>query len=250
MDIWKYFDITHREHTICNPMSDEKLNKLVELLRLNENANVLEIACGKAEFLIRLAETYNIQGLGIDISPFCIIEAKEKLKKRCPNAKIKFIEMDGAEYKHPEENYFDLAMCIGAEWVFNGFRNTLKYLIQNVKRDGLVIAGCPFWQNEPTEEYLQALELKKNSYGTHYENMLIGNELGLELLYSVVSSKDDWDHYEGLNWYSSIKYINANPDDKDNQELYNRVIKSRDSYLKWGRETLGWGICIFQRVNL
>ncbi len=250
MDIWKYYDITHRDNQICNPISNEKLNKIVELVRLSENANVLEIACGKAEFIIRLAETYNIQGVGIDISPYCIIEAKEKLKKRCPNSKIKFLEINGAEYNHSESNYFDLGMCIGAEWIFDGFKNTLKYLIQNVKQDGLIIAGCPFWKNEPHEEYLQAVELKKDNYGTHYENMLIGNELGLELLYSVVSSNDDWDNYEGLNWYSSIKYINANPDDKDNQELHKRIVKSRDSYLKWGRETIGWAIYLFQKVKL
>lgn len=250
MDIWKYFDITHRENNICNPMSEDKLNGLVILLKLNKNSNVLEIACGKAEFLIRLAETYDIQGIGIDISPFCIAEAQEKLKNRCPKSKIKFFEMNGADYKHSETNYFDLAMCIGAEWIFNGFKNTLNYLIQNVKQDGLIIAGCPFWQNEPSDEYLKAVDLKKDSYGTHYENMLIGKELGLELIYSIVSSKDDWDNYEGLNWYASIKYINANPDDKDNQELYNRIIKNRDSYLQWGRETIGWAIYIFQKVKL
>ncbi len=249
MDIWKYFDITHREHIFCNPMNNEKLNKLIELLRLNESSKALEIACGKAEFLIRLAEAYNIQGLGIDISPYCIIEAEKKLKKRCPNSKLKFVELNGAEYKHPEENYFDAAMCIGAEWIFNGFKNTLKYLMQNVKQNGIIIAGCPFWQNEPTEEYLQALEFQKSSYGTHYENTLIGKELGLELIYSAVSSKDDWDNYEGLNWYSAIKYINANPDDSDNQELHKRIVKSRDIYLKCGRETLGWAIYLFQKVK-
>lgn len=250
MDIWKYFDITHRENKICNPLHDEKVNRLVELLKLNENSNVLEIACGKAEFLIRLAETYDIQGIGIDMSPYCIIEAQEKLKQRCPDAKIKFIEMNGAEYKHPESYYFDVGACIGAEWIYGGFENTLKYLIQNVKQGGLIIAGCPFWTNKPPEEYLQAVELKIDSYGSHYENMRIGNELGLQLIYSIVSSKDDWDNYEGLNWYSGIKYIIANPDDKDNAELFKRIEKSRDSYLRWGRETLGWAIYIFQKVKL
>lgn len=108
----------------------------------------------------------------------------------------------------------------------------------------------PIWKKEPSEEYLKAVELQKDNYGTHYENMLIGKELGLELIYSIVSSEDDWDNYEGLNWYASIKYINANPDDKDNQELYNRIIKQRDSYLKWGRETIGWAVYIFQRVKI
>ena len=56
MDTWKFYDITHREHVICNPTSEEKLTRLVELLRLPPRAQVVDIACGKGEFLMRLAE--------------------------------------------------------------------------------------------------------------------------------------------------------------------------------------------------
>ena len=58
MDMWKFFDITHREHILCNPMSIEKLEQLITLLRLKPDARVLDIATGKGEFLIRLAERY------------------------------------------------------------------------------------------------------------------------------------------------------------------------------------------------
>jgi hypothetical protein len=34
MDMWKFFDITHREHVLCNPMSSVKLEELITLLRL------------------------------------------------------------------------------------------------------------------------------------------------------------------------------------------------------------------------
>ena len=60
MDLWKYFDITHREHVICNPISVEKIDELIALLRLKPGAKVLDIATGKGEFLIRLAERYLI----------------------------------------------------------------------------------------------------------------------------------------------------------------------------------------------
>ena len=46
MDIWKFFDITHREHVICNPTSVEKFTELITLLRLEPGAKVLEIATG------------------------------------------------------------------------------------------------------------------------------------------------------------------------------------------------------------
>jgi cyclopropane fatty-acyl-phospholipid synthase-like methyltransferase len=70
MDTWKFYDITHREDVICNPTSEEKLARLVELLRLPADARVVDIACGKGEFLIRLTEAYGVRGMGIDISPF------------------------------------------------------------------------------------------------------------------------------------------------------------------------------------
>jgi len=47
MNQWKFFDITHREHIICNPISVEKLEQLIALLRLKPGARVLEIATGK-----------------------------------------------------------------------------------------------------------------------------------------------------------------------------------------------------------
>jgi hypothetical protein len=47
---------THREHVVCNPTSEEKLTRLVELLRLPAGARVVDIACGKGEFLIRFVK--------------------------------------------------------------------------------------------------------------------------------------------------------------------------------------------------
>jgi len=51
MDMLKYFDITHREHVLCNPMSVEKFQELIALLRLDPGDRVLEIATGKGEFI-------------------------------------------------------------------------------------------------------------------------------------------------------------------------------------------------------
>ncbi len=34
MDMWKFFNITHRECILCNPMSLDKLDQLITLLPL------------------------------------------------------------------------------------------------------------------------------------------------------------------------------------------------------------------------
>ena len=61
MDLWRFFDITHREHVVWNPISIEKLEELIALLRLRPGERVLDIASGKGEFLVRLAERYGIE---------------------------------------------------------------------------------------------------------------------------------------------------------------------------------------------
>ena len=79
MDMWKFFDITHREHILCNPMSLEKLEQLITLLPLKPGARVLDIATGKGEFLIRLAERHRqMTGTGVDFSPYCIADVHKK----------------------------------------------------------------------------------------------------------------------------------------------------------------------------
>ena len=120
MDMWRFFNITHREHVFCNPMSTEKFDQLVSLVRLGPGARVLEIATGKGEFIIRLAERYGIAGVGVDLSPYCIADAKRKHQRRVPDALLTFLELDGADYRPEEPESFDLAACSGASWIFVG----------------------------------------------------------------------------------------------------------------------------------
>ena len=156
MDMWKFYDITHREHVICNPTSEEKLGHLVEQLRLPAGARVIDIACGKGEFLIRLAEAYGVNCLGIDLSPFFIADARKRLEVRAPKAEVAFREMDGAEFE-PD----------GTSQLHRGVLSWRQLDLRGACRD----PGCSdthgraqaagwsrasrIWLQEPCEEYLQ-----------------------------------------------------------------------------------------------
>lgn len=247
MEIWKFFDITHREHVFCNPMSVEKFDELIALLRLKPKDRVLEIATGKGEFIIRLAEQYDIEGTGVDLSPHFISSAKKKLQERIPDANLTFLEMDGADYKPEAPEDFNLVACIGASWIFNGHKETLTALSGMAAPNSWVIVGEPYWRREPAVEYLAVIGEERGTYGTHYENMKAGQELGLKLVYTLVSSQDDWDRYEGLQWYAANAWASKNPDDGDVEEVLKRVYENRENYLRWGRETFGWAIYLFKK---
>jgi len=247
MDIWKYYGVTHKYHVVCNPMSIVKLDELVELLKLDPEAYVLDIACGMAELLTRLAERFEVSGVGIDISPYHVADAKLKLQERVLNARIEVLNMDGANYK--PERLFDLTMCIGASWVYQGHRGTLHALKSMTTPGGHVLVGEPFWLKEPDEAYLAAENYTRDIFGTHYENVLAGEDEGLVPLYTMVSNQDDWDRYETLQWYAAEKYAGDNPDDPDVPEILARVAHGQKNYLRWGRDTLGWAMYLFRKPS-
>jgi SAM-dependent methyltransferase len=247
MDTWKFFDITHRRHVVCNPISAEKLGLLVELVQLPADARVVDIACGKGEFLLRLAEAYGVRGVGIDISPFFVADADRRRRARVPEARIDFAQMDGAEYKPDRQHSVAVASCLGASWVFGGHEATLDTLIDMVEPDGWVVTGEPYWLREPPEEYLRVSGLAREDFGSHAENAEAGERRGLDLVRTLVSSKDDWDGYESLQWQATADHARSHPDDPDLPELLDRVAKDRAAYLRWGRDTVGWSIYVFRR---
>ena len=105
----------------------------------------------------------------------------------------------------------------------------------------------PFWLHEPSQEYLDASGIQRENFGTHADNVKVGEEHGLQLVYTIVSDKNDWDQYEGLQWLAADEYARQNPSDPDITELMNRVTSNKNIYLKWGRDTIGWAIYIFRR---
>ena len=245
MDRWKYFGITHRDHIVCNPTSSTKLDELVDLLPLQRQSRVLDIACGKAELLIRIADRHDATGVGVDISPYEIEAAKQRVAARKFERRIEIVESDGAEYDI-EPGSFDMAMCIGATWVWGGYRGTIAALKNVVVPGGLIAIGEPFKMNEPSKDYVAADPEFVPTLVTHAENVAMAQDEGLTLLYAVVSNRDDWDRYEGLQTRAAELYAAEYPEDPDVSELLERRHEDDALYLNWARDTLNWAIYLFR----
>ena len=110
--------------------------------------------------------------------------------------------------------------------------------------------GEPYWRQEPVAEFLEAIGENRTTFGTHFENVEAGQQLGLELVYTLVSNQDDWDRYEGLQWYAAEEWANDHPDDPDVEEVLKRVRANRQNYMRWGRDTFGWAIYVFKKDGL
>jgi SAM-dependent methyltransferase len=250
MDTWRYYAITHADHVVLNPTSTARLDELLNLLDLPPAARVLDIGCGTAEWLVRIAARpgagITTRAVGIDRSPQFVARARENVARRVPAADITLLEMDGADCD-PEPGSFDLACCLGASWVFGGHRGTLQALSRAVRPGGQVLVGEPFWRSEPVPEYLAWSGMDRDGFATHAGNVAIGEAEGLVPLLALVSSAEDWDRYETLQWRAAARHAARHPDDPDVPDLLERVAHARHEYLTWGRETLGWALYVFGR---
>jgi SAM-dependent methyltransferase len=245
MDIWKFYAVTHRDHLVMNPTSEAKTDEFISLLPLKPNARVLDIASGKGEQLLRIIEKHNATGIGVDISPYEIKNANQRATSRNLQDRVEFVEGDGAKLE-VEPHSFDLAMCLGASWVWGGHLGTIEALKQRVVPGGLIVLGEPYKLKDPEADYIEAEPEFAKSLVSHAENVAIAQQAGLKLLYSIVSDHNDWDRYEGLRLRAAELYAEENSNDPDAAEILTRQRAEHDTYIKYGRDTLGWAIYMFR----
>jgi SAM-dependent methyltransferase len=244
MDPWKYYAIGHAQHVLCNPLSEAKLDEIIALLALPEDARILDIGCGKGEFLVRSAARWTCQAVGVDLSPHFVSDARARVRSAGLEQCVEVVEGNGSEYR-AEPSSFDATACFGASWIWGGFRGTLGALRTWTKPGGLIIAGEPFWKRTPSPEHLKASQLSESMFSSHLGNVAIGTGLGLELMHAIVSNHDDWDRYEGYQWHAVERYGARVPEDADLPELRRKTREARDIYLRWGRDELGWAVYMF-----
>ena len=246
MDRFKYSTISHQGLRYCNPIPATKVENIIELLDLSGASHVLDIGTGKAELPIRLIERYNVEAVGIDVSSPFLQEAREQAALRIPSKRLTLLLEDATAFDRSPET-FDLASCLGACHIFGGSRGTLNKLVQFVRPGGYLLIGEGYWKQEPSSAYLQALHTTPDELLTHADTVGIGAALGLIPLYATVCNDDEWDRYEWLRLRNIECYARQMPDDPDVPALLERIRSWRDVYLRWGRETLGFGLYLFQR---
>ena len=82
----------------------------------------------------------------------------------------------------------------------------------------------------------------------HTQNIFTAEDYGLIPLWSTVANEDDFDAYEWLYSKSIEDYCYMTPEDPDCPAMLGKIRSWREMYLKWGRDTLGFGLYLFRNV--
>ncbi len=243
MDTWKFYDITHRGHVVCNPT--RRSRTLGKPGAASRQPRVVDIACGKGEFLIRLAEAYGVRGVGRGPLALHRRGGTKAQSARATGRNHLHPKWMGADFSKPDKPH---SLTRFVHWGELGFsagtrRRTRCGRHGRARRLGdrgaASVAGA-------VGRALAGVWANKRCLRKPRKNVEAGQRRGLDLVHTLVSSKDDWDRYEGLQWHAMAEYARAERDDADLPELLERVAKEKTVYLRWGRDALGWAIYVFR----
>jgi protein-L-isoaspartate O-methyltransferase len=245
MDQMNLYDISEHYMELINPFASDKIITIGKFLDLKKDERVLEFGSGFGEILVLWAESFGITGVGIDIREYAQERATKKISDRGLSDRIKVECTDGAKYQFEEESY-DVAACIGASFIWGGFKETINGMKNAIHSKGKLVIGEPYLIKEPVpQEYRKKIE----PIHTEIELLNIARETGFDFEYMIRANHDDWDRYEASNWYSLSKWIEKNPAHPDLQQVIDWYHEMQDEYLRYGREYCGWAVYILNPIK-
>jgi SAM-dependent methyltransferase len=235
-----YFEVAEAEHALQNPTSEEKILLLGERLDLAPGTRVLDVASGRGGPALLLARAYGCTIEGIEIRAGFHATAVERAAAEGLDGLVTFRLADASREALPAGEY-DVALCLGASFVWGGLTGTLDALEPAVRAGGHVAVGEPFWRRLPLPE---GYEERHEPFTTLEGTVDIFESGALRAVSAIVSSDDDWDRYETLHWRAVERWLAANPEDPDAAELRRRYERGKRTYLRHGRDLLGWAIFV------
>lgn len=211
-------------------------------------ASALDIACGKGELLVRLAERFDAPfcALGIDSSTFMIEEARARAAARRVGDRISF-RLTEAEHVVPllPGASFDLVSCIGSSHALIDKHRAMEQMARLVTARGHALLGEGYWKKKPDPEYLKALGTTEDEMDSHEANQRLGVAHDLRLVWSAVASEAEWDEYENAYSANIERFARENPGDPDVSAMLERSRGWHGLYKKHGRATMGFGLYLF-----
>lgn len=242
MQIPRRFTIAESRHRILNPFTETKLRELGGALDLRPGISMLDLAAGKGELLCRWAQVHGITGTGVDLHPPFVHAARLRAQELGVADRVDFVEADAAGWVSPEP--VDIASCLGASWIAGGLEGTIDLLGRSLKEVGIALLGDCYWRElPPTPEAVrgcQATSVQDHPTLEGFAGRV--RDHGWDLVEMVLADEHSWDRYVAAQWLTLRRFVDAHPEDELVPELRAELDSAPESYLRYQRRYLGWGV--------
>lgn len=227
-----YHGVAERFHEIQNPIGADKIRLLGERVGLEPGQRVLDIACGRGGPALILASTFGCEIVGVEKSG----EFAEAARKRIAQAGLEDLVtvhvQDAADFGIEPEAW-DVALCLGASWIWGGLEGTVDALLPGVRGGGHVAVG---------DVYLRADGSPREEFATLAETVRRFERGGPPVTVLIAAADEDWDTYESLHWAALERWLAENPGDPQAAQIRAEYERWKWRYLEHGRGAEGWVI--------
>lgn len=242
MELFDFYDLSERYIELVNPTSPEKIITVGRYLELNAQSRIIDFGCGYAEPLVLWALNFGASAIGIDIRKKACQRAERKIADRGLSGRIRITCGNGAEYRY-EKQAFDVASCLGASFIWGDFKKTVRGMRDAIRPGGRLVIGEPYWTVDTVPSRYRKLEPNVH---TEFQLLQTARKECFTFEHLIRSNVDDWDRYEGSNWYGLVRWLEETPDHPEREQVVDWLRKAQDAYLKWGRQYIGWAIYVLK----
>jgi ubiquinone/menaquinone biosynthesis C-methylase UbiE len=235
----------------CSPIGRGRVARAIEMMGLSAGSRVVDFGAGKCVWLAAILSLVpGSKGTGVEPARVFADEARRRYVALIESGRLEIVECPAAQFLEQSAGArFDAALCIGSTHAFGDYEKALGAIVRCVKGGGVVAVAEGYWRNRPDREYLKVLGGDESAFTSHAGNIERAMSRGLTPLWCSTVTGDEWDEYEWGYSRGIESWVRAHPDDPDAEAMTARSRAWRDAYVKWGRETLGFGVYVLRRAG-
>jgi SAM-dependent methyltransferase len=234
------FEALHHLHTICNPMRPAELSAVVDTLGPTDRNHAIDVACGHGDLLLDLARRASILGVGVDLSPWVLLRARDRASSADLPGSLQWWLGDGRSV--PRSPRWDITTCLGGSWIWHGFEGTTRALAARLRPGGRLAVGDLQLRDPAERVRLQEAGAPEAATATSDEQKAVLNRLDLEVMAEIVAPDEAWEDYHRTVIASAESYVREHPDAD-----YRHLADSWMEDFQRDRQTLAWSVWVARK---
>jgi len=244
-DVWRRFEVfeaLHHSMQICNPMTSTQLDEVIAAVGIADGAHIVDYACGYGEVLFRAAQRACVRGVGVDLSPWMITRAAAQAGDRSAGSTLRWVLGEARDYRPASP--CDVAVCIGAEWVWHDFRGTARALAERLQSGGVAVIGAARLHTAADPDRVRR---QRGAVETVADQRALLEHFGFEPLHRVDPDDAGWDAYLARTAAAARDWAVLHPGQASDQWLAEQ--DDWQQAREHDREVIGWSVWVARQTN-